>query len=95
MQLFTINEIGQKMTKTRGLLTVGIIFLMGLLAGCNPFMPFRPDSQALVKKGWAKYPLGQADPEPIYCYNTLGYTDCYSAPLDDQSRLSGYYGPKP
>lgn len=66
-----------------------------LLQGCNPFMIFRPDSEELVKKGWAKQPKHQADPEPIYCYNTLALKDCYAAPLDEQNRLAGYYGPKP
>ena len=83
------------MIKTRGQYLIGLIFVMGFVGGCNPFMPFRPDSQELVKKGWAKQPKNQADPDPIYCYNTLAGKDCYAAPLDEQSRLSGYYGPKP
>lgn len=66
-----------------------------LLQGCNPFVIFRPDSEQLVMKGWAKQPKHQAEPEPIYCYNTLAFKDCYAAPLEEQNRLSGYYGPKP
>ena len=69
--------------------------ILALLAGCNPFMPFRPDSETLVKKGWARNPSCQPDPEPLYCYNSLGQKVCHTAPLDDQRRLNGYYGPRP
>lgn len=80
------------MNKTRGF---GVIFLVLMTQGCNPFMPFRPNSEQLVTKGWAKQPVSQEDPEPLYCYRTLAQNVCYTAPLDDQSRLSAYYGPKP
>ncbi len=83
------------MKNSRGRSAIGLFILTGCLTGCNPFMPFRPDSEELVKKGWARQPQDQADPKPIYCYNTLARKDCYTVPLDDQSRLSGYYGPKP
>lgn len=72
-----------------------IFILCGLLTGCNPFQAFRPNSEELVQLGWAKQPKCQKTPEPLYCYDTLGRTVCHSAPLDDQSRLSGHYGPKP
>lgn len=74
-----------------------IIFLPLLLAvqGCNPLMIFRPDSEQIVRKGWARQPENQAEPSPLYCYHSLGQNDCYSAPLEKQDRLSGYYGPKP
>ncbi|WP_010299232.1 hypothetical protein [Candidatus Odyssella thessalonicensis] len=75
-----------------GLLLGGIPLIE---AGCNPFMVFRPDSEALVKKGWAKQPHDQKEPEPLYCYHSLGHNVCHSAPLDSQSRLENYYGPRP
>lgn len=76
-------------------LRIFILFFCGLSAGCNPFQAFRPDSEELVQLGWAKQPKCPKTPEPIYCYETLGRTVCHSAPLDDQSRLSGHYGTKP
>ncbi len=62
---------------------------------CNPFMVFRPNSEDLIKNGWAKHPGHQKDPAPLYCYHSLGNKVCHSAPLDDQSRLESYYGPRP
>jgi len=64
-----------------------LLMVMVALTGCNPFMPFRPDSETLVKKGWARNPSCQPEPEPLYCYNSLGHKVCHSAPLDDQQRL--------
>ncbi|MBW8308452.1 MAG: hypothetical protein K0M45_02225 [Candidatus Paracaedibacteraceae bacterium] len=64
-------------------------------AACNPFMVFRPNSEELVKNGWADQPCQQKDPPPLYCYNTLGHKVCHSAPLEDQTRLQSYYGPRP
>ena len=72
-----------------------IIGLGILTSGCNPFQALRPNSEELVKLGWAKHPDCPGRPEPLYCYETLGYPVCHSAPLNDQSRLSNYYGPKP
>ena len=58
-------------------------------------MVFRPDSQQLVEKGWAKEACDKKKHDPLYCYNTLGRVVCHTAPLKDQERLSNYYGPKP
>ncbi|WP_156962155.1 hypothetical protein [Candidatus Paracaedibacter symbiosus] len=69
-----------------------IFSLCSVTAGCD-FL--RPNSEDLLKLGWAKQPKCPKEPTPLYCYETLGRTVCHSAPLDNQNRLSGYYGPKP
>lgn len=66
-----------------------------LTIGCNPFEGFRPNSEELLKLGWAKQPDPPKIPDPIYCYETLGQPVCHSAPLATQSRLNSYYGPQP
>lgn len=76
-------------------LKVFLLLFCGLGSGCNPFSLLRSDSEDLVKQGWAKHPKCPKTPTPLYCYETLGRTVCHSAPLDSQSRLSGYYGPNP
>ncbi len=59
-------------------------------------MVMRPDSEQLVKRGWAKYPKEQRIPDPLYCYSTLADKVCHSYPRDTETnRLSGYYGPEP
>ena len=37
------------------------------------------------------------NPQPIYCYSTLGRPDCHPLPLtpQEEQRLKGYYGPPP
>lgn len=82
------------MIKNLSILLIGMSVAL-LTAGCNPFAAFRPNSEELVKMGWARQPDSQKAPHPLYCYETLGQTVCHSAPLADQSRLSNYYGPRP
>jgi hypothetical protein len=78
-------------------LRISILLSIILLTqtACNPFLVFRPNSEDLVKNGWADQPSHQKEPTPLYCYNTLGHKVCHSAPLDDQRRLQNYYGPRP
>lgn len=66
------------------LLLTNIIFLF--LTGCNPFGDFKPDSEAIVKKSWAKR-AQQTSPTPLYCYNTLGDYTCYKKPLKQKEHL--------
>jgi hypothetical protein len=34
--------------------------------------------------------------EGIYCYNTIGRSDCFKKPRNgENNRLTGYYGPPP
>jgi hypothetical protein len=36
-----------------------------------------------------------AELRPIYCYRTLAEADCFVRPIDEGSRLIGWYGPPP
>lgn len=36
-----------------------------------------------------------AELRPIYCYRTLAEADCFVGPIDEGSRLIGWYGPPP
>ena len=83
------------MTKARRITYVLIGITCLLESACNPFMIFRPNSEKIVRDGWARENPCQPDPEPIYCYNSLGYKVCHAAPLEEQNRLTGYYGPNP
>lgn len=61
------------------------------LHGCNPFGDFKPTSPVLVKRGWARNPAKE-DPEPLYCYRTLGDSVCHTEPIKtDQERFKGSY----
>ncbi|MCX7338362.1 MAG: hypothetical protein NTX76_03655 [Alphaproteobacteria bacterium] len=66
-----------------------LVTMMMALSACNPFWPAKPDSEKIVKSGWAE--KGQAyDPPPLYCYKTLGDPVCYAYPLEGgESRLVG------
>lgn len=83
------------MMKLNDLKIILILFIGATQTACNPFLPFRPDSEDLVKNGWANQPSEIKEPDPLYCYHTLGHKTCHSAPLNDQSRLENYYGPRP
>lgn len=66
------------------LLFINIIFLF--LTGCNPFSDFKPDSETIVKKSWAKR-AKQIPPQPLYCYKTIGDYTCYKKPLKQREEL--------
>jgi len=52
------------------------------------------DSQEIVDFGWASHPKEQYIPQPLYCYKTLGRTDCYKEPQPElEDRLVNYYSP--
>ena len=67
------------------------------LAACED-APFR------MEYGWTEervlaytwIPPRQENPEPAYCYRTLGVPDCYRRPQPRQAeRLVGFIGPEP
>ncbi len=61
------------------------------LMGCNPFSEFKPDSEKIVKSGWAKN-TPKTPPQSLYCYKTLGEHTCYTHPLKNaEDRLTGNY----
>lgn len=61
------------------------------MTGCNPFANYRPTSDDIVKKGWAKTHK-KMPPKSIYCYKTIGDAMCYQQPLNgDQTHLQGSY----
>jgi hypothetical protein len=64
--------------------------LVALAAGCGNGERFKT-STAIVGNGWAA-PPPPYDPEPLYCYKTLGNVDCHRMPIKDgEPRLQGYY----
>ena len=72
------------------------LLVLPFLGACNPFLVYRPNSDMLREKGWAKYTPRDVYPAPLYCYNTLGDKVCRPYPLPGQEpRLSGFYGPEP
>lgn len=73
------------------LLAVGV--MLSSSACVNPFYLFKPDSEKLVSEGWAD--RKKINPEPLYCYKTLGERVCYTEPKEGADNLSGYYGPSP
>ena len=62
-----------------------------LVAGCNPFADFRPNSVDIVKSGWARNK--QPTPvKPLFCYKTLGDTVCHAEPIEGaEGRLTGSF----
>ncbi len=62
-----------------------------LVAGCNPFADFRPNSADIVKSGWARNK--QPTPvKPLFCYKTLGDTVCHAEAIDGaEDRLMGSF----
>lgn len=75
----------------RRLLLLSLI-LVGL-TGCERYNNER--AKLILSKGWVG-PTQRMDPPPLYCYQTIGYPDCYQAPLPgQQSRLISAYLPKP
>lgn len=66
------------------------------LSSLNPL----PSLEKAVSGGWLFGDTAEvappAQPEPIYCYETLGVRDCHEAPIDDGgNRLVGFEGPAP
>lgn len=61
------------------------IFLIFILAGCNPFASYQPDAQALYTRHWAK-----SNPQPmqtLYCYALLGGSQCYDKEIKGKEHL--------
>ncbi len=56
------------------------------VTSCNPFDDFKPDSETIVKKSWAKR-AKQSSPDPLYCYSSLGDYACYKQPQKDQQEI--------
>jgi hypothetical protein len=72
-----------------------IAVLCGIMSGCNPFYPLRPDTQHLQSRGWAPNPNVTKSSPPLYCYGTLADRMCYTTPLvGKEDRLEGAYYPK-
>lgn len=80
--MFTIDN--------KDMTNIALLIITILLSACNPFALYKPNSQKIVKRGWAKkdyVPL----PE-LYCYKTLGEPLCYKEPLHGvEERLHGFY----
>ncbi len=64
------------------------------LGGCRNGESFK-STEGILGQGWAT-PPEPYDPEPLYCYKTIGNVDCHRMPLQNgDSRLQGSYeGPK-
>lgn len=54
-----------------------------------------PIGAALLSACRAEPQMAAAEPRPIYCYRTLAEADCFVTPIDEGSRLIGWYGPPP
>jgi hypothetical protein len=60
------------------------------LAGCTSLLDRYYDGKRVDQ-------FVQFEPEPLYCYRTLGQVDCHASPLQPRShgRIVSYYGPIP
>jgi hypothetical protein len=73
------------------MLFFNLLLIVFALTACNPFADLRPDSEKIVKSGWAKNPP-KPQPDSLYCYKTLGEHTCYTHPLKNgENRLAGDY----
>jgi len=85
----------------RGLLVAGMC--LALSACENPFAGAAPSRENVLSTGWLFSKLGiepadlTLEPvQPLYCYETIGGSDCYDQPLEDGgNRLVGFEGPAP
>ncbi|MBA4249454.1 MAG: hypothetical protein C0432_05385 [Candidatus Puniceispirillum sp.] len=69
------------------IMQIFIIYIIVLfVTGCNPFGDCKPDSEAIVKKSWAKR-AKQSSPDPLYCYSSLGDYVCYKNPQKDKEEI--------
>ena len=53
--------------------------------------------QTIIRHGWTDARARNLPPvPPVYCYRTIGETDCFRSSRPGQgSRLIGYFGPAP
>ncbi len=80
----------------RGLLAAGMC--LALSACENPFAEAAPSLENVLSAGWlfSKIGIEPAEPvlkpvQPLYCYETIGGSDCYDQPLEDGgNRLVGF-----
>ncbi len=85
----------------RGFLAAGMC--LALSACENPLAGETPLPETLLSKGWLLEKMGldrTSTPtkpvQPLYCYETLGVSDCYDQPLEDGgNRLVAFEGPAP
>lgn len=81
----------------RPVLSIMLVVLLGsALGGCgfNDLLKHRSTERSILETGWVKPRVHI--PEPLYCYRTLSAPMCYDEPREgDESRLVGYFGPRP
>ena len=67
-----------------------LLLLCMILSGCfagNNLLT----TEGITGSGWAQ-PFEPYDPEPLYCYRTLGVVDCYDRPVPAlRQSLVGFY----
>jgi len=53
--------------------------------------------QTILRHGWTDSNVRDLPPDPpVYCYRTIGQTDCFRSPRPAQGRrLMGYFGSPP
>lgn len=91
MLAYDYEEQHKGQNVTRRLLLLSLIFVG--LTGCERYNNER--AKLILSKGWVG-PTQRMDPPPLYCYQTIGYPECYSEPLPGQGpRLISAYYPKP
>ncbi|MCP4923954.1 MAG: hypothetical protein GY915_08010 [bacterium] len=69
-----------------------IFLCMGALAGCVDTRNWMEPEAVIFEEGWTKRPA-EYQPAPLYCYETLGRTDCYPAPQKFTGQLKASYPP--
>jgi hypothetical protein len=73
-----------------------ILLALASLGGCADALYERVGmtEEAVLKRGQFVRAAPQAEPEPLYCYRSLGKPDCYATPQPGRADLLiGSYGP--
>jgi hypothetical protein len=80
-----------------------LVVLAATATGCSDgFDPL--ENKVQLRLGWTETRVLRAgwlgsepfDPEPAYCYRTIGKPDCYRRPQPSEGpRLVGHIGPEP
>lgn len=74
------------------------LLLLVALGGCADalYEHVGMTEEAVLKRGQFVKAAPQADPEPLYCYRSLGRPDCYARPQPGRAeQLIGSYEPAP